>query len=56
MLEGLEVPEELEAGAEVFWFGLAEDADVGADGELFVTVGVGGAVGLWLEPVPGLVE
>ena len=46
---------ELEAGADVFWLGVAEEGDVGADAELFVTVGVGGAVWLWLEPVPGLV-
>ena len=45
----------LEAGADVFWLGVAEEGDVGADAELFVTVGVGGAVWLWLEPVPGLV-
>ena len=54
VLEGLGVPEKLEAGAEVF--GLEGDVGTDAGGELFVTVGVGGAVGLWLEPVPGLVE
>ena len=55
MLGVLEVLGELEAGADVFWLGLAEGADVGADAEVFVMVGVGGAVWLWFEPVPGLV-
>ena len=55
MLGVVEVLGVLEAGADVFWLGLAEEGDVGADAELFVTVGVGGAVWLWLEPVPGLV-
>ena len=52
MVEALGV---LEAGVDGFWLGLAKEGDVGADAELFVTVGVGGAVWLWLEPVPGLV-